>query len=126
MGSTVQGDDYASNRTQKTIKPDDYGKPIQKRAAIEALLDEFVRQQISPDHPEVITFQKRIIKHRAYLLTFLYHHEVPSHNNSSEQAIRNVKVKLKVSGVFKSNKGAQTMRSCVLSPTPARKISRQS
>lgn len=92
---------------KKTIKPADYGNPIPQRAAIEALLDELIRQQISPDQPEVITFHKRIIKHRAYLLTFLYHHQVPSHNNSSEQAIRNVKVKMKVSGMFKSAKGAQ-------------------
>ena len=42
-----------------------------------------------------------------YLLTFLYNLDVPSHNNSSEQAIRNIKVKMKVSGIFKSAKGAQ-------------------
>ncbi|MET3113207.1 hypothetical protein AAKU52_000929, partial [Pedobacter sp. CG_S7] len=92
---------------KKIIMPGDYGNPIQERARIEALLDELTRQKVSPGHVEVITFQKRILKHRAYLLTFLYHPEVPSHNNNSEQAIRNIKVKLKVSGMFKSSKGAQ-------------------
>ena len=92
---------------KKTIKPADYGKPLKARAEIEALLDELIQQKISLGHPEVITFQKRIVKHRDYLLTFLYNLDVPSHNNSSEQAIRNIKVKLKVSGMFKSTKGAQ-------------------
>ncbi|MGJ1274230.1 IS66 family transposase [Sphingobacterium siyangense] len=92
---------------KKTIKPDEYGTPQKQRADIEALLDQLIRQKIDPEHPEVLTFQKRIIKYREYLLTFLYNADVPSHNNSSEQAIRNVKVKLKVSGMFKANNGAQ-------------------
>lgn len=107
MGRKVQPDDHAGNRTQKTIKPADYGKPLKARAEIEALLDELIQQKISFSHPEVITFQKRIIKYRDYLLTFLYSLDVPSHNNASKQAIRNIKVKLKVSGMFKSTKGAQ-------------------
>lgn len=41
-------------------------------------------------------------KYRHALLTFLYHENVPSHNNASERAIRNAKVKLKISGHFKS------------------------
>ena len=48
-----------------------------------------------------------MLKHKDYILTFLYHFKVPPDNNGSEGAIRNVKVKLKVSVQFKSWKGVE-------------------
>ncbi|MFS4474719.1 IS66 family transposase [Chryseobacterium sp. T20] len=92
---------------KKTIQLREYQHPIKERSDIEAILDSLLRQKIDPQHIEVLTFQKRILKYRKYLLTFLYHNDVPPDNNSSERAIRNVKVKMKVSGMFKSFKGAQ-------------------
>ena len=58
-------------------------------------------EPLNPKHKEMITFQKRIIKYRDYVFTFLYHSSVPPDNNGSERAIRNVKVKQKISGQFK-------------------------
>jgi len=45
-------------------------------------------------------------KARDKIFTFLLHPHVPPDNNASERAIRNIKVKLKVSGQFKSEQGA--------------------
>ncbi len=58
------------------------------------------------DDEESITFQKRLLKYRPYIFTFLYREEVPADNNGSETAVRNIKVKQKVSGQFKSDQGA--------------------
>ena len=59
------------------------------------------------NHKELVSFQKRMLKYKDYILTFLYHPKVPPDNNGSERAIRNVKVKQKVSGQFKSWKGVE-------------------
>lgn len=56
--------------------------------------------------PNLITFKKRLEKRIDNLWVFLQHYDVPADNNGSERAIRNVKVKQKVSGQFKSSKGA--------------------
>lgn len=47
-----------------------------------------------------------MIKNEQYIFTFLEHPEVPHHNNASEGAIRILKVKTKVSGGFRTSKGA--------------------
>lgn len=54
------------------------------------------------------TLLKRFIKHREKILTFMDYEDVPPDNNSSEQAIRQSKVKMKVSGGFRSEQGAKT------------------
>ena len=46
-------------------------------------------------------------KARDKIFTFLLHANIPADNNGSERAIRNIKVKLKVSGQFKSLQGAK-------------------
>ncbi len=50
---------------------------------------------------------KSLTKAREKIFTFLLHPGIPPDNNGSERAIRNIKVKLKVSGQFKTLQGAQ-------------------
>lgn len=65
---------------------------------------------ISEDIPQNIkklnALQKRLRKHRHSIFNYLFYTEVPFDNNGSERAIRNVKVKQKVSGGFRSDRGA--------------------
>ena len=58
-------------------------------------------------HKELFTFYRRMCRERQNLFTFLYLREVPPDNNGSERAIRNVKVKQKISGQFKNERTAQ-------------------
>ncbi|WP_394346888.1 IS66 family transposase [Pedobacter nototheniae] len=51
-------------------------------------------------------FLKRLLKNRNSIFTFLHHLKVPPDNNASERAVRNVKIKTKVSGRFRSHQGA--------------------
>ncbi|MCY7348593.1 MAG: IS66 family transposase [Pyrinomonadaceae bacterium] len=60
--------------------------------------------------PETARFQRSMIKYRNNLLPCLYDVEIPADNNGSERAIRNIKVKQKISGQFKG--GQKTF--CVL------------
>lgn len=64
-------------------------------------------QEFDENHKKLITFYKRMQKYKDYLFVFLYHQQVPPDNNASERAIRNIKVKQKISGQFKSKNGAK-------------------
>jgi len=88
------------------MKPVDYYIQNNRRAQIEKRLDFLINYYLPDDKKELITFQKRLKKYRDYLFTFLYRPEVPPDNNASERAIRNIKVKQKVSGQFRSPEGS--------------------
>jgi transposase len=91
---------------KKNLLADDYQKPVRERTEIEEQVDLLLKQHISPECKKLITFRDRIVKYRAYLFPFLYHSGVPPDNNASERAIRTYKVKQKVSGLFRSEEGA--------------------
>jgi len=59
-------------------------------------------------HKKIIAMQKSLTKYKDYVFKFLFNPEVPYDNNASERAIRILKTKLKVSGMFKSDQGADT------------------
>lgn len=62
---------------------------------------------INSSAKKLITLQNRLIKYKDYLFLFLENILVPPDNNASERAIRNFKVKQKVSGFFKTQQGAK-------------------
>ena len=71
--------------------------------SVEKQLNDLLIWTIDPKtHPETITFQKSILKHRTYMFPFPYNLDIPPDNNGSERGIRNIKVKQKISGQFKS------------------------
>jgi transposase len=55
---------------------------------------------------EFESFKKGILKVKDYLFTFLTDPNVPYDNNASERGVRKIKVKQKVSGGFRTDKGA--------------------
>lgn len=101
---------------KKALIPDQYKTGFQERKAIEDRMDRLLQVPIDKKHKELVCFSKRLKKYRQSLLVFLYHPNVPPDNNGSERAIRNVKVKQKISGQFRSFRGAQnfvTLRSVI-------------
>lgn len=70
-------------------------------------LKEIIGKEPVSTNNKIVAFCKRIKKHQKSILTFLYHQFVPPDNNGSERAIRNVKIKTKVSTNFRTVEGAQ-------------------
>lgn len=90
-----------ANRLKKIKKR--YSKRNKLAKSVELKLNQLLLRKLNKrTHPEILKLQRSLCKNRDYLLTFLYHEEVPPDNNSSEKAIRNAKVKMKISGGFKS------------------------
>jgi len=91
------------------LKPQilDYQSLNPQRQALFDELDELLRESQKDKHKKINAFYKRLIKNRNSLLNFLLINEVPPDNNGSERAIRNIKVKTKISGQFKSFNGAR-------------------
>ena len=90
-----------AHKLKNQLTPADYFYPNHHRDLLEKELDNLLAETLNPKHKEMIAFQKRITRYRDHVFTFLYHPDVPPDNNGSERAIRNVKVKQKISGQFK-------------------------
>jgi transposase len=96
-----------SIKLKEDLAPGDYYQPINERTALQNRLEKLLAYEIDEKLKELVSFQKRMLKYKDYIITFLYHPKVPPDNNGSERAIRNVKVKQKISGQFKSWKGVE-------------------
>jgi transposase len=90
---------------KKTMTEEDYLKQPEEVIKFNKQLDKLLETDFSEFHSKEQSFIKRLIKHRQSVFTFLTHHHVPPDNNASESAIRNVKVKMKVSGGFRNKEG---------------------
>ena len=66
-----------------------------------------MNESIDKSFKKIIVLQKRLAKYQDYLFLFLKDELVPPDNNGSERAIRNFKIKQKVSGFFKTVHGAK-------------------
>jgi len=78
-----------------------------KRTSIVQHLKYLLERPPDQKNKELYTFYKRMCRERQHLFTFLFLDDVPPDNNASERAIRNVKVKQKISGQFKTERAAQ-------------------
>ena len=83
--------------------------------AFENTLNELLAITIDREiSPKTAIFQASMSKYRNYILPCLYNLDIPPDNNGSERAIRNVKIKQKVAGQFKTGQNAFcTIRSVI-------------
>jgi len=98
-----------SMELKKTLETEGFSSCQDQVKRIESEMDTLLEVELDKKKfKKMLPFVKRLIKNRNYLFNYLYHPLVPPDNNSSERAIRNVKVKQKVSGQFVSVAGAQS------------------
>jgi transposase len=68
--------------------------------------NDLLSKKIDHLHEDIQKLQTSLIRHREHVLNFLFHDFLPCDNNASERSIRPLKVKQKVSGCFRTDKGA--------------------
>lgn len=98
---------YQAIELKKNLTPLQYSDPISQRDKILERLSVLLLISVPENRKDLCAFHKRMQKYKEYIFTFLFYDQVPLDNNASERAIRNVKVKQKVSGQFKTQNGAQ-------------------
>ncbi len=88
------------------MRDGDYKQNLRRTKIIQTL-ENLLNDPPDKKNKKLYTFYKRMCRERQDLFTFLFIKEVPPDNNASERAIRNVKVKQKISGQFKTEQAAQ-------------------
>ena len=71
-------------------------------------LDRIMAENLSKLNEKFTTFKNGLLKCRDYIFNFLKNLAIPPDNNASERGIRKLKIKLKNSGCFRSDLGADT------------------
>ena len=69
-------------------------------------LDDLLNFPLYEVHKDFGRLQRSLLKHRNSIFRFLSNPDIPYDNNASERAIRLFKIKQKISGCFRSKKGA--------------------
>ena len=101
---------------KKIMLPFQYYQPNEQRNNIVNNLEILLHPTLHQDHAKAKTLLKNLLKHQQSMFNFLWYPQLPPDNNGSERAIRNIKVKQKISGQFKSDQGADcfaTIRSVI-------------
>jgi len=104
----------ASEKARDIIWQDSFNPELRQKIIRQyhSKLEQLISQPINGK--EASKLQKRFKKHKQKIFYFMNDPDIPWHNNSSEQAIRNSKLHQKISGCFRSIKGAKR-RSVILS-----------
>ena len=91
---------------ESQMSTEDYWSPSEKVMRINQQLELLLKVDTTNKPKKVRAFIRRLNKNQNSILPFLYYPKVPPDNNGSERAIRNAKVKMKVSSQFKILAGA--------------------
>jgi transposase len=87
------------------MQPNEYQQSNLARNYIQRETFQLLSDEHNMEHKKVKSLMKNLNRCRNHIFEFLYNEQVPPDNNGSERAIRNVKVKQKVSTMFKSESG---------------------
>lgn len=99
--------DIFDARKALVLQAEAYNEMDNEAMIFEKRLNDLLLITIDKEHfPNSATFQMSMLKNRNALFPCLYNLDIPPDNNASERAIRNIKVKQKVSGQFKSGQNA--------------------
>jgi transposase len=98
---------YDGLELKKQLTRPQYYYPIKQRTLLSLRLRVLLNTPVEQSMKELCSFHNRMNKYKDYIFTFLFNPDVPPDNNASERAIRNIKVKQKVSGQFKTQRGAE-------------------
>jgi transposase len=92
---------------KNTMTLEQYTEIFEDRTAIQREFEILINQTLPDKVSKIFPFQRRLRKRRDQVFNFLFYPEVPYDNNGSERSIRNIKVKQKVSGSFRSERGSE-------------------
>lgn len=87
------------------MQPNEYQQTNLVRNYIQRETFKILSGEHKQEHKKVKSLMKKLNRSRNHIFEFLHNQNVPPDNNGSERAIRNVKVKQKVSTMFKSERG---------------------